>query len=82
MVEESVPRPWDSPPSKDEAPRLTLPGPRDTAVLVAHVPASGRTGGCPPSPPPCPLGPSGASASSVQSPAQTAGGAGGSKDSA
>ena len=27
MVEESVPRPWDSPPSKDEAPRLTLPGP-------------------------------------------------------
>lgn len=82
VVEGTVPRPWDSPHSKDDAPRLTLPGPQDTAVLVAHIPASGRTGGCPPSPPPCPLGPSGASASSAQSPAQTAGGAGGGKDSA
>lgn len=45
------------------------------AGLTAHIPASGRTGGCPPAPPPGPHGPSGASASSSRSPARTAGGA-------
>lgn len=63
-------------PSKGEDPGVGLPGPEGTAVVTAHVPASGRTGGCPPTPPPGPRGPSGASASSARSLAQTAGGAG------
>lgn len=64
------------PVSLGEDPGVGLLGPKGTAVATAHIPASGRTGGCPPTPPPGPRGPSDASASSAQSLAQTADGAG------